>query len=80
MGKNIFTNKTIIRSIYVVDDKIYSGSYKEFGYWIQIWEDELCVSKGKAVLTIVKMKKSGRFLNLRILFISSLLMLFTSDG
>jgi hypothetical protein len=34
MGKNC-SNKTIIRSIYVVDDKIYSGSYKEFGYWIR---------------------------------------------
>jgi hypothetical protein len=26
-------NKTIIRSILVDGDKIYSGSYKEFGYW-----------------------------------------------
>jgi hypothetical protein len=26
-------NKTIIRSIMVDGDKIYSGSYKEFGYW-----------------------------------------------
>lgn len=26
-------NKTIIRSIMVEGDKIYSGSYKEFGYW-----------------------------------------------
>jgi hypothetical protein len=59
--KKCLPNKTIIRSIYVVDDKIYSGSYKEFGYCSQIWEDELCVAFGKAVLTIVKMKKSGRF-------------------
>ena len=26
-------NKTIIRSIMVDGDKIYSGSYQEFGYW-----------------------------------------------
>lgn len=26
-------NKTIIRSIMIEGDKIYSGSYKEFGYW-----------------------------------------------
>jgi hypothetical protein len=28
MGKYIFANKTIIRSIMVDGDKIYSGSYK----------------------------------------------------
>lgn len=26
-------NKTIIRSILIENDRIYSGSYKEFGYW-----------------------------------------------
>ncbi|WP_317208810.1 helix-turn-helix and ligand-binding sensor domain-containing protein [Flavobacterium algicola] len=26
-------NKTIIRSVFVDEDKVYSGSYKEFGYW-----------------------------------------------
>ena len=31
--KNTLPNKTIIRSILVDGDKIYSGSYKEFGYW-----------------------------------------------
>jgi hypothetical protein len=62
--KNMLPNKTIIRSIYVVDDKIF---LYEFGYWMQIWED-VSLSKGKAVLTIVKMKKSGRFLNLYYLF------------
>jgi AraC family chitin signaling transcriptional activator len=31
--KNMLPNKTIIRSIMVDGDKIYSGSYKEFGYW-----------------------------------------------
>lgn len=31
--KYTLPNKTIIRSIMVDGDKIYSGSYKEFGYW-----------------------------------------------
>lgn len=31
--KNSLPNKTIIRSIMVDGDRIYSGSYKEFGYW-----------------------------------------------
>lgn len=29
-------NKTIIRSIFVDGDRIYSGSYKEFGFWKRI--------------------------------------------
>lgn len=33
--KNMLPNKTIIRSIMVEGDKIYSGSYKEFGYWFR---------------------------------------------
>ena len=31
--KYTLPNKTIIRSVFVDGDKIYSGSYKEFGYW-----------------------------------------------
>lgn len=31
--KYMLPNKTIMRSIMVDGDKIYSGSYKEFGYW-----------------------------------------------
>ena len=31
--KYTLPNKTIIRSIMVEGDRIYSGSYKEFGYW-----------------------------------------------
>ncbi|WP_417941503.1 LuxR C-terminal-related transcriptional regulator [Flavobacterium sp. RS13.1] len=31
--KYTLPNKTIIRSIMIENDKIYSGSYKEFGYW-----------------------------------------------
>jgi AraC family chitin signaling transcriptional activator len=31
--KYMLPNKTIIRSIMVEGEKIYSGSYKEFGYW-----------------------------------------------
>ena len=26
-------NETIIRSVNVIDDKIYTGCYREFGYW-----------------------------------------------
>ncbi len=33
--KYALPNKTIIRSIMVDGDKIYSGSYKEFGYWLR---------------------------------------------
>lgn len=33
--KNSLPNKTIIRSILVDKDRIYSGSYKEFGYWFR---------------------------------------------
>ena len=33
--KYLLPNKTIIRSIMVDGDKIYSGSYKEFGYWVR---------------------------------------------
>jgi len=34
--KYTLPNKTIIRSIFIDGDKIYSGSYKEFGYWQRI--------------------------------------------
>lgn len=49
--KNMLPNKTIIRSIYVVDDKIYSGSYQEFGYWIRKngKMNYVSISKGKSV-------------------------------
>jgi AraC family chitin signaling transcriptional activator len=44
-------NKTIIRSIMVEGDKIYSGSYQEFGYWYR--KDAkmyyVSISKGKKV-------------------------------
>jgi len=33
--KYTLPNKTIIRSIMMDGDKIYSGSYKEFGYWVR---------------------------------------------
>jgi hypothetical protein len=61
MGKTCYLIK-LLSGLYVVDDKIYSGSYKEFGYWIRKYgKMNYVLSKGKAVLTIVKMKKSGRF-------------------
>ena len=31
--KYTLPNKMIIRSLHIVGDRIYSGSYKEFGYW-----------------------------------------------
>ncbi len=34
--KYTLPNKTIIRSIFVDGDRIYCGSYKEFGYWKRI--------------------------------------------
>jgi AraC family chitin signaling transcriptional activator len=34
--KNTLPNKTIIRSILADGDRIYCGSYKEFGYWKRI--------------------------------------------
>jgi hypothetical protein len=34
--KYMLPNKTIIRSIFVSGDRIYSGSYKEFGYWRRV--------------------------------------------
>ncbi|RKT00396.1 hypothetical protein C8C88_2223 [Flavobacterium sp. 123] len=49
--KNTLPNKTIIRSIMVDGDKIYSGSYKEFGYWTR--KDGkmsyVSISKGKKI-------------------------------
>ncbi len=33
--KNSLPNKTIIRSVMVDGDRIYTGSYKEFGYWFR---------------------------------------------
>lgn len=43
-------NKTIIRSIFVDGDRIYCGSYKEFGYWKR--------SKGKMYYTSVSKGKN----------------------
>lgn len=43
-------NKTIIRSIMVDGDKIYSGSYKEFGYWIR--------KEGKMIYTSISNAKN----------------------
>jgi ligand-binding sensor domain-containing protein/DNA-binding CsgD family transcriptional regulator len=41
-------NKTIIRSLMVDSDRIYTGSYKEFGYWIR--------KNGKMVYTSISNK------------------------
>jgi len=34
--KYTLPNKTVIRSVFVDGDKIYCGSYKEFGYWKRV--------------------------------------------
>ncbi|RKS25123.1 hypothetical protein CLV94_0153 [Flavobacterium endophyticum] len=34
--KYALPNKTVIRSIFIDEDRVYSGSYKEFGYWKRI--------------------------------------------
>lgn len=50
--KNTLPDKTIIRSIMVDGDKIYSGSYQEFGYWFRNKEAKMryvSISKGKKI-------------------------------
>lgn len=49
--KYTLPNKTIIRSVCVDGDKIYTGSYKEFGYWFRQDGKMIYVSlsKGKKV-------------------------------
>jgi DNA-binding CsgD family transcriptional regulator len=54
--KYTLPNKTIIRSIMVDGNKIYSGSYKEFGYWYRK-EGKMhyvSISKGKKVFDVNK--------------------------
>ncbi|WP_339656694.1 two-component regulator propeller domain-containing protein [Flavobacterium frigidarium] len=48
--KNTLPNKTIIRSVFVEGDKIYSGSYKEFGYWKR--------EKGRMIYTSISQGKN----------------------
>jgi hypothetical protein len=50
--KYTLPNKTIIRSVFVDGDKIYSGSYKEFGYWYR---------KGAKMHYVSISKKKGVF-------------------
>lgn len=50
--KNTLPDKTIIRSIMVDGDRIYSGSYQEFGYWFRNKEAKMhyvSISKGKKI-------------------------------
>ncbi len=42
-------NKTILRSVFIDGDKVYSGSYNEFGYWKR--------SKGKMIYTSLSWDK-----------------------
>src|SRR3970040_2852284 len=48
--KYTLPNKTIMRSIMVDGDKIYSGSYKEFGYWFR--------KDGKMIYTSISKNKN----------------------
>lgn len=49
--KYTLPNRTIIRSVFVDGDKIYSGSYKEFGYWYRKdgKMNYVSISKGKKI-------------------------------
>ena len=46
-------NKTIIRSIYADGDKVYCGSYREFGYWKRVngLMEYFSLSKDKNIFT-----------------------------
>src|SRR6478736_7560443 len=52
--KSTLPNKTIIRSIMVDGDRIYSGSYQEFGYWFR--KDAkmhyVSITKGKKIFGV----------------------------
>ncbi|AOW10712.1 helix-turn-helix and ligand-binding sensor domain-containing protein [Flavobacterium gilvum] len=50
-GKYTLPNKTVIRSILVDGDRIYSGSYQEFGYWYRknAKMHYVSITKGKKV-------------------------------
>jgi hypothetical protein len=60
--KNTLPNQTIIRSVLAVHDRVYCGSYKEFGYWYR--KDGVCVylflETGSCLVTMA-MKKYGRY-------------------
>lgn len=47
--KYTLPNKTIIRSVFVDGDKIYTGSYKEFGYWYRENAKMIYVSLSKGL-------------------------------
>jgi hypothetical protein len=64
-------------------DKIYSGSYKEFGLDSKRRKmNYVSISKGNKVLMIMIMKKFGKFLNLtaKIYFQSFNIIFFIYDG
>ncbi|EIA08360.1 histidine kinase [Flavobacterium frigoris] len=78
--KYMLPDKTIIRSIMVDGDKLYSGSYKEFGYWSRTGGkmNYVSISKGNKVFDeneneeiwkIFKFKDKIYFQSFNILFI-----------
>ncbi|MCR5862099.1 hypothetical protein LRS05_08055 [Flavobacterium sp. J372] len=77
--KYALPNKTIIRSVFVDEDKVYCGSYKEFGYWKRKngKMEYTSLSKGKNLFWAMPiMKRFGKCFVMVIYFIFSRLMSF----
>lgn len=81
--KNMLPNKTIIRSIYVVGDKIYSGSYKEFGYWLRKngKMNYVSISRGKAVFDDIENEEIWKIFEFnKIIYFQSFNAIYHYDG
>lgn len=81
--KNMLPNKTIIRSIYVVGDKIYSGSYKEFGYWLREngKMNYVSISRGKAVFDDIENEEIWKIFEFnKIIYFQSFNAIYHYDG
>jgi hypothetical protein len=66
-GKNIFCpTRRLFVQFFSDGDRIYSGSYKEFGYWKRSGGKMFyfSISKGKNIFLRMKTKKFGKFLKL----------------
>ncbi len=79
--KYTLPNKSVIRSVYAFEDKIYTGSYNEFGYWerikgkmkytslsssLNLFEDN---SKSEEIWKILSIEKTLYFQSFNELFI-----------
>lgn len=81
--KNMLPNKTIIRSIYVVGDKIYSGSYKEFGYWLRKngKMNYVSISRGKSVFDDIENEEIWKIFEFnKIIYFQSFNAIYKYDG